>query len=80
MDKPFEKRMLTTSDVAEFVGFNTSTIALWARIGNINGTKIGGRWRFEEREVFDFLADRGAATDQRVNACFAHHSAKAKRS
>ena len=79
MDKPFEKRMLTASEVAQFLGFHESTVALWARIGHMYGTKIDGRWRFEEQDVHDFLADRGAATLAYCEECFERYSAKTKR-
>ena len=55
-------RLLTAAELAETLGFAAGTVVDWAEKGTIPAFKIGGRLRFRESEVLDWLEG------QRVNA------------
>ena len=52
------ERLLTAGDVAELLGFQPGTIVDWAEAGAIPYFKIGGRLRFREAEVVEWLEQR----------------------
>jgi excisionase family DNA binding protein len=47
--------MLTAREVAELLGFGAGTIVDWAERDALPCFKIGGRLRFRESEVLDWL-------------------------
>src|SRR4029450_6271169 len=49
------ERLLTAAELAEMLGFAAGTIVDWAERGTIPAFKIGGRLRFRESEVLDWL-------------------------
>ncbi len=49
------ERLLTASEVAELLGFAAGTVVDWAERGEVPAFKIGGRLRFRESEVLDWL-------------------------
>jgi excisionase family DNA binding protein len=49
------ERLLTAADLAEVLGFAAGTIVDWAEKGTIPAFKVGGRLRFREREVLEWL-------------------------
>jgi excisionase family DNA binding protein len=55
------ERLLTSAELAELLGFAASTIVAWAEKGTIPAFKIGGRLRFRENEVLDWLEQRRVA-------------------
>jgi excisionase family DNA binding protein len=52
------ERLLTARELAELLGFTAGTIVDWAEAGTIPAFKIGGRLRFRESEVLDWLDGR----------------------
>jgi PTS system nitrogen regulatory IIA component len=49
------ERLLTARELAELLGFAAGTIVDWAERGEVPAFKIGGRLRFRESEVLDWL-------------------------
>jgi excisionase family DNA binding protein len=52
------ERLLTARELAELLGFASGTIVDWSERGQIPSFKVGGRLRFRESEVLDWLEDR----------------------
>jgi excisionase family DNA binding protein len=48
-------RLLTSAELADLLGFAAGTVVDWAEKGAIPAFKIGGRLRFRETEVLDWL-------------------------
>lgn len=49
------ERLLTAAELAEVLGFAAGTIVDWAEKGTIPAFKVGGRLRFRESEVLEWL-------------------------
>jgi excisionase family DNA binding protein len=58
-------RLLRARDVAEFLGFSVGTIVNWWQQGEIPGNRIGGRLRFREDELADWLESKRSPKDPR---------------
>jgi excisionase family DNA binding protein len=54
------ERLLTARELAELLGFSPATIVDWAEAGKLPAFKIGGRLRFREREVVEWLEGQRA--------------------
>ena len=52
------ERLLTARELAELLGFQAGTIVDWAEAGKIPSYKLGGRLRFRESDVVEWLAER----------------------
>ena len=52
------EKLLTSAEIAELLGFSAGTIVDWAERGTIPAFKIGGRLRFRESEVVDWMESR----------------------
>jgi excisionase family DNA binding protein len=52
------ERLVTAAELAELLGFSPATIVDWAESGSLPCFKIGGRLRFRESEVLDWLEGR----------------------
>jgi excisionase family DNA binding protein len=52
------ERLLTAAELAEVLGFAAGTIVDWAERGELPAFKLGGRLRFRESEVLDWLEAR----------------------
>jgi excisionase family DNA binding protein len=50
--------MLTAAELADVLGFSPGTIVDWSEDGKIPSFKVGGRLRFRESEVIEWLEDR----------------------
>ena len=50
-----EKRLLTISEVAEFLQMNSMTVYSWVKDGKIPAFKIGKVWRFRKTEIDEWL-------------------------
>lgn len=48
-------KLLTAAEVAEILRLSDTTIYEYARQGKIPGFKVGGTWRFPEREFWDWI-------------------------
>lgn len=49
------ERLLTARELADLLGFSASTVVDWSERGEIPSFKIGGRLRFRESEVIEWL-------------------------
>ena len=49
--------MFTINELANFTGLTTRTIRNYINIGLIHGTKINGKWQFEDEEMDRILTD-----------------------
>ena len=52
------ERMLTAAELAELLGFAAGTVVDWFERGDLPGYRIGGRLRFKESEVAEWLEQR----------------------
>jgi excisionase family DNA binding protein len=52
------ERLLTSSELADLLGFAAGTVVDWAEAGKLPCFKIGGRLRFRESEVLEWLEAR----------------------
>lgn len=61
------ERLLTARELAEILGFSAGTIQDWFEAGDLPGFRVGGRLRFRESEVAEWLEQRrrGAAVASR---------------
>lgn len=57
--------LLTAAELAEILGFSAATVVDWSEAGTIPAFKIGGRLRFRESEVEDWLEQRRKGRDAR---------------
>jgi len=49
------EQLLTARELADLLGFQAGTIVDWAEAGTIPSFKLGGRLRFRESEVAEWL-------------------------
>lgn len=56
------EKLLNIKQVAEYLGVSTRTVQTYANEEDpelrLNGVLLGNRWRFEEKDVQDFLERR----------------------
>ena len=53
-----EKPYLTISEVAKRFGVNTTTVYRLVQRGKLPAFKIGNQWRFSQRRLEEWVADR----------------------
>jgi PTS system nitrogen regulatory IIA component len=58
------ERLLTARELGELLGFAAGTIVDWAERGDVPAFKVGGRLRFRESEVLEWLERRRLVTDR----------------
>ena len=56
-----EALLLTSRQVAERLGVSRERVARLARRGLFPGRKIGGRWVFDDDELYEAIVDIGLA-------------------
>lgn len=49
------ERLLTAREIGELLGYSPGTIVDWSEAGKIPSFKVGGRLRFRESEVQNWL-------------------------
>lgn len=49
--------LLTVAEMAEELKVTTRTIRNYLAEGKLNGVKVGGQWRFQKSELYDFLGE-----------------------
>jgi excisionase family DNA binding protein len=49
------ERLMKSTEVAEMLGFTSSTVQDWFERGDLPGFRIAGRLRFRESEVLEWL-------------------------
>ena len=59
-------RLLTAFEVAEQLGYSPETVRRWTRSGELPGYRIGGRLRYPEDEVEQWVQER-ATTERGVS-------------
>jgi len=62
LDKAQISRLLTTNQVASWLGVSDRTIRLWAECSEIPASKVGYQWRFSHEKVNLWLKDPSLAT------------------
>lgn len=55
------ERLLTARELAALLGFAAGTVVDWAERGDLPAFKVGGRLRFRESEVLEWLEGRRVA-------------------
>jgi excisionase family DNA binding protein len=58
---PTAERLLTARELADLLGFSSSTVQDWSERGELPAFKLGGRLRFRESEVLVWLEERRLA-------------------
>jgi excisionase family DNA binding protein len=51
-------RLMNLDELADYLRLRKQTIYNWLHEGKISGIKVGGVWRFERKEVDDWLMNR----------------------
>ena len=57
--------LLTARELGDLLGFSAGTIVDWAEAGKVPAFKIGGRLRFRESEVLEWLEGQRADAQRR---------------
>ena len=52
------ERHLNAAELADSLGFSAGTIVDWYETGDLPGFKLGGRLRFRESEILDWLESK----------------------
>jgi excisionase family DNA binding protein len=61
------ERLYTAAEIGEALGFSAGTIVDWSERGELPAFKLGGRLRFRESEVLDWLEERRQGTQAPAN-------------
>jgi excisionase family DNA binding protein len=61
------ERLLTSRELAEVLGFSSSTIQDWYEAGKIPGFRIGGRLRFRPSEVEAWLETKRPSAEEKLS-------------
>jgi excisionase family DNA binding protein len=51
-------RLINIEELAEYLRLQKQTIYNWLNQGKISGIKVGGVWRFDQKEIDDWLRSR----------------------
>lgn len=51
-------RLINVDELADYLRLKKQTIYNWLHQGKISGIKVGGVWRFDRREIDDWLKSR----------------------
>ena len=52
------QRLMDVEDLAKYLKLQKQTIYNWLNQSKISGIKVGGVWRFEKREIDQWLRSR----------------------
>ncbi len=55
---PEDKELLTTKDIAHYLGYHVETVRLYIRHGNLPAMKVGGEYRIRRADFEKFLEER----------------------
>lgn len=58
MVPPVERRYLSVSETAAYLGLSPKTVYAWVEKKTIPGYKVGRVWRFDKTELDDFVRGR----------------------
>ncbi len=56
--KPMRTQIMTTKEIAKYLGVHEMTVYRWLKKGVLPGFKIGGRWRSKKDILDSFLAKK----------------------
>lgn len=56
------KGYYSVQELADQLGVTTRSIRNYLHEGKLKGTKVGGKWKFSEQDLFDFLYGDGEST------------------
>jgi len=51
-------RLIDVDELAQYLKLKKQTIYNWLNQGKISGIKVGGVWRFDRREIDEWLRSR----------------------
>jgi excisionase family DNA binding protein len=51
-------RLINIEELADYLRLQKQTIYNWLNQGKIAGIKVGGVWRFDQKEIDDWLRSR----------------------
>jgi len=51
-------RLIDVDELADYLKLKKQTIYNWLHEGKISGIKVGGVWRFDRREIDEWLKSR----------------------
>ena len=57
MKEPRTSRLMSIDELADYLGLRKQTIYNWLNQKKISGIKIGKVWRFDRREIEDWLKE-----------------------
>jgi excisionase family DNA binding protein len=57
-------RLMDIEELADYLKLKRQTIYNWLSQGRISGIKVGGVWRFERREVDNWLKSKRRASKE----------------
>jgi excisionase family DNA binding protein len=55
---PGDKDLLTTEDIAKYLGYHIETIRLYVRQGRLPAIKVGREYRIRREDFEEFLDER----------------------
>jgi excisionase family DNA binding protein len=58
----FATRLMNIDELADYLRIQRQTIYNWLNQGKIAGIKVGGVWRFDRKDVDDWLRSRRRST------------------
>ena len=56
--RPERTQIMTTKEIAKYLGVHEMTVYRWLKKGVLPGFKIGGRWRSKKDLLDNFLVDK----------------------
>jgi excisionase family DNA binding protein len=65
-DEQNREPLITTADVAKWLGINKKTVLSFMESGKFPGYRIGNAWKFRESEVRKFIQDNQYTPGQHV--------------
>jgi excisionase family DNA binding protein len=54
----FATRLMNIDELADYLRIQRQTIYNWLNQGKISGFKVGGLWRFDRKDIDDWLRSR----------------------
>ncbi len=59
-------QLMNVEDLADYLKLKQQTIYNWLHQGKLGGIKVGGVWRFDRKEIDDWLRSKRQATRETV--------------
>jgi excisionase family DNA binding protein len=60
-------RLINIEELADYLRIQKQTIYNWLNQGKISGIKVGGVWRFDRKDIDDWLKSRRRMPKSGVN-------------